>query len=78
MKKTATFEEVKACKCCYNCAHWHVDYSLTGEYAYNSCEANDTGGLILSNAAWCCMNFKSKAWGKLLPNVFGNPCPQDN
>lgn len=73
MKETAIMDEIKACKCCYNCQHWNTDNSLINSYLYNSCEDNDTGKLIMSPASWCCTNFKNKTGNELLPNVFDHP-----
>ena len=73
MKATVTLDEVKACRCCYNCNHWNVDHSLLNTYLFNSCKENDTGGLINSPATWCCGNFTNKTGRELLPNVFDHP-----
>ena len=71
MKETATMEEIKMCKCCYNCKHWNKDYTLMYDYLYNSCKENDKEELIMSPAGWCCTNFTNKTMKELLPNVFG-------
>ena len=52
--ETIKFSEYSSVfKCCHNCGHWMVDYSLCGKYEYNNCDAILTKPKMTQCAAWC-------------------------